>query len=189
MRAGMKAGWVAAVVAAAGLGACATTAPKTSVGWDQHADFAKYKTWAWKPDGSIEDPVWAKRCQDVLSDQLASDGLTQVGLDQKPDLWAVVHARFSSKTELVTYSPAWGYAWGGWAPMDTYETLIPVGTMIIDLVDVGKKEAVWRGRAEGTIHPEKNNEQREQNLIAVLQKLFVGFPPGVPPRTPSPLPL
>jgi hypothetical protein len=73
--------------------------------------------------------------------------------------------------------------------MDTYETQIPVGTMIIDLVDVGKKEAVWRGRAEGTLHPEKDNEAREENLIAILQKLFAGFPPGVPPRTPSPLPL
>ena len=71
----------------------------------------------------------------------------------------------------------------------TYETQIPVGTMIIDLVDVAKKEAVWRGRAHDTLHPEKNNEEREQKLIAILQELFAGFPPGVPPRTPSPPPL
>ena len=73
--------------------------------------------------------------------------------------------------------------------MDTYETQIPVGTMMIDLVDVGKKEAVWRGTAHDTIHPEKSNEEREEKLIAVLKILFTGFPPGVPPRTPSPLPL
>ena len=188
MRVSVKAGLVAVVAAVAGLFACATTL-KTKVGWDQHADFAKYKTWAWKPDGSIPDPVWARRCQDVLSDQLANDGLTQVGLDKNPDLWAVVHARFSSKTEVVAFSPAWGYAWGGWAPMDTYETQIPVGSMMIDLVDVRMKEAVWRGTAHDTIHPEKSNEEREEKLISVLKQLFTGFPPGVPPRTPSPLPL
>ncbi len=56
--------------------ACAS-APKIKVGWDQHADFKKYKTWAWKPDGSIKDPVWEKRFRDVLSDQLDKDGLKQ----------------------------------------------------------------------------------------------------------------
>ena len=180
-----------AVLAAllAGLAACATATLKTNVGWDTHADFSKYQTWAWKPDGSIEDPTWARRCQDVLSDQLASDGLKQVGLDQNPDLWAVVHARFSAKTEVVPFSPAWGYAWGAWAPLDTYEVQIPVGTMIIDLVDVRQKRAVWRGRASDVIQADKSNEAREEKLISVLQQLFAGFPPGVAPRTPSPLPL
>ena len=187
MRLGVKAGFIV-LAAAAGLAACATTL-KTDVGWDQKVDFAKYHTWAWKPDGSFEDPVWAKRCQDVLSDQLANDGLTQVGLDRNPDLWAVVHVRFSSKTEVVAYSPAWGYAWGGWAPLSTYDVQIPVGTMIIDLVDPRMKQIVWRGRANDTIQADKNNEEREEKLISILKQLFTGFPPGVPPRTPSPPPL
>ena len=50
MRLGVKTGFIAAAVVAAGIGACATSL-KTSVGWDQHADFTKYNTWAWKPDG------------------------------------------------------------------------------------------------------------------------------------------
>ncbi len=188
MRLGVKTGLIA--LAASGLAiACATSTLKVSVGWDQHADFAKYKTWAWKTDGSIGDPVWAKRCQDVLSDQLASDSLAQVKLDQNPDLWAVVHARLSSKTVVVPFSPDWGYAWGGWAPLDTYETEIPVGTMIVDLVDVRKKEVVWRGRANDVVSTDKSNEEREQKLISVLKEMFAGFPPGVPPRTPTPLPL
>jgi Spy/CpxP family protein refolding chaperone len=82
---------LAATVALLSL-ACAS-APKIKVGWDQHADFKKYKTWAWKSDGSIKDPVWEKRFQDVLSDQLDKDGLKQVDVGANPDLWAVVHAR------------------------------------------------------------------------------------------------
>ncbi|HEY1434265.1 MAG TPA: DUF4136 domain-containing protein [Thermoanaerobaculia bacterium] len=167
--------WTAAFLTV--LTACAS-APTTKVGWDQNVSFAKYHTWAWKADGSIQDATWAKRCQDVLSDQLASNGLRQVPLDQSPDLWAVVHARLSVTTEVVPYSPDWGYAWGAWAPMDAYEVQIPVGTIIIDLVDVKLKRIVWRGRAKGAVDPTKSNEAREEKLIAILQQLFAGFPPA-----------
>lgn len=176
---GMRIRWSVAGAAAvlAAFTACAS-APKIKAGWDQNVSFAQFHTWAWKPDGSIHDPVWGRRCQDVLSDQLASDGLSQVKLDQNPDLWAVVHARLSVTTQVVAFSPDWGYAWGGWAPVEDYEVQIPVGTMIIDLVDVKLKHIVWRGRAKDAIDPSKSNEAREEKLIAVLKQLFAGFPPG-----------
>jgi hypothetical protein len=185
MRQGIRA--MAGAALLLGLVACAS-APTVKVGWDEHADFTKYHTWAWKPDGSIQDAVWAKRCQDVLSDQLATNGLKQVGLDQNPDLWAVVHARLSAQTYVASYSPDWGYGWGGWAaPYDTVTYEVPVGTMIIDLVDARHKEIVWRGRAKGEIQQGKNNEQREENLIALLKQLFAGYPPapGTAPATKS----
>lgn len=178
--------WTAAGAAAllTVLTACAS-APTTKVGWDENVTFGKFHTWAWRPDGSIQDATWAKRCQDVLSDQLASVGLRQVPLDQNPDLWAVVHARLSEATAVVPYSADWGYAWGAWAPMDAYEVQIPVGTLIIDLVDVKLKRIVWRGRAKGAIDPTKSNEAREQKLIAILQQLFAGFPPAAGAHSPT----
>jgi len=170
-----------AAIFAVGLVACASS-PEIKVGWDQHADFSKYHTWAWKPDGSIQDPVWAKRCQDVLSDQLATRGLKQVGIDQNPDLWAVVHARLSAKTEVASFSPGWGYGWGpygpAWAYDNTVEYQVPVGTILLDLVDSRQKEIVWRGRAHGAIQSDRTNEQREEKLIAVFQQMFAGFPPA-----------
>jgi hypothetical protein len=180
----MRTGWTAAFAAAcAALVACAS-APTIKVGWDEKASFATYHTWAWKPDGSIQDPVWAKRCQDVLSDQLASDGLTQVRLDQSPDLWAAVHVRLSTETQLMPYSPNWGYGWGAWAPVDAYEVDTSVGTIIIDLVDVKSKHIVWRGRAKGAMDPTKSNEAREEKLIAILKQLFAGYPPAGPAAAP-----
>lgn len=161
--------------------ACATSAPTTKVGWDEKVSFATFHTWAWKPDGSIQDPVWAKRCQDVLSDQLATNGLRQVALDQSPDLWAGVHARMSAETQMVPYGPGWGYGWGAWAPLDEYEVDIPVGTIIIDLVDVKTKHIVWRGRAKGAMDPSLSNEAREEKLIAILKQLFAGYPPSAAP--------
>lgn len=160
------------------LAAACASAPATKVGWDQNVSFSNYHTWAWRPDGSISDPTWARRCQDVLSDQLQTDGLKQVALDQNPDLWGVMHVRLSAETVVVPYSPDWGYGWGAWAPMDNYETQIPVGTIIVDLVDVKLKHIVWRGKANGAIDPSQSNEGREEKLRAVLAQLFAGYPPA-----------
>jgi hypothetical protein len=170
---------LAALVLLAG---CAS-APTTKVGWDQNVRFTNYHTWAWRTDGSINDPTWARRCQDVLSDQLQSDGLSQVSLEQNPDLWGVMHVRLSAETVVVPYSPDWGYGWGAWAPVGDYETQIPVGTIIVDLVDVKTKHIVWRGRANGAVDPTKSNEGREEKLRAVLAQLFAGYPPGSAPKS------
>ena len=162
--------------------ACAT-AVKTDVGYDKQADFARYKTWAWKDDGSIQDPVWKRRVQSVLEDELAKHGLTRS--EEKPDLWLAVHWRLSSETQVVSYSPAWGYGWGPYwaAPAMTTVYQIPAGTMIIDLVDVGKKEIVWRASAAGEIRANKENEEREERLREILAGLFAGYPP---PRASAP---
>ena len=173
-----------AAAALAGIAACAS-APTTKVGWDQNVSFATFHTWGWRPDGSISDPVWARRCQDVLSDQLQTDGLKQVSLDQNPDLWGVVLARMSADTVVVPYAADWGYAWGGWAPIEDYQEEIAVGTIIIDLVDVKLKHIVWRGRAKGAIDPTLSNEGREENLRKVLAQLFTGYPPATSPKSPA----
>ena len=178
---------ILAAAASAAIAACAS-APTTKVGWDQNVSFAAYHTWAWRPDGSIADPTWARRCQDVLSDQLQSDGLKQVAMDQNPDLWGVVHARMSAETVAVPYSSDWGYAWGGWAPIEDYQEEIAVGTIIIDLVDVKLKHIVWRGRAKGAIDPTLSNEGREEKLRKVLAQLFAGYPPATSPKPPATTP-
>jgi Domain of unknown function (DUF4136) len=168
----------------AGLVACSSTV-QVKTGYDQNLDFSKYHTWAWKPDGSIQDPVWARRCQDVLSDQLATDGLTQVDIGQNPDLWAVMHARLSAETEVVPYSPGWGYAWGGFAPVDSFDVQIPVGTILVDLVDVRLKRVAWQGRVKDVIASGQSNEQREQNLTKALAQMFAGYPPAGPAAAPA----
>ena len=68
-RIGVRACRVALIVLVPVTFACATT--KVTSGWDRNVDFSKYYTWSWRPDGSISDPVWAKRVQDVLTDELA----------------------------------------------------------------------------------------------------------------------
>jgi hypothetical protein len=165
---------VGAIAVAVSLTSCATL--KVTTGWDKNVDFSKYDTWMWKADGSIRDPVWARRCQDVLTDELAKKKLAPI--DTNPDLWGVVHARLSSETDVVPFSPVWGYGWGAWAAADyPVEYQVPVGTIIVDLVDARQKQLVWRGTASDVIQADRNNEQREERLIAVLAQMFAGYPP------------
>ncbi len=177
----MKRNAVFATLLVLGSLACAS-APEVKVGWDKNADFKKYKTWAWKSDGSIRDKVWEKRFRDVLSDQLATDGVTQVDLGATPDLWAVVHARLSAETQVYSYDPGWGYGWGVWGPSYTEVYQIPVGTILLDLVDVRQKQAVWQGKAHGYISTNKTNEEREEKLISIIAEMFAGYPPATTPK-------
>jgi len=167
-------GVAAAVIALAG---CSSL--KMSSGWDRQADFTKYHTWAWKDDGSIKDPVWNRRVQSVLEDELARHGLTRS--DEKPDLWVAVHWRLSIQEEVVSYSPDWGYVWGYWAaPSLTQVYHVPSGALFIDLVDVEKKVIQWRGTATAEIRKGKENEEREERLRQILARMFAGYPPPRP---------
>jgi len=166
-----------AAASLAALVSCKTL--KIDAGWDHKADFRQYRTWSWKDDGSIKDPVWNRRVQSVLEDELAKHGLRRS--DGSPDLWVAVHWRLSVDTHVVSYSPAWGYGWGYWAgPSYTEVYEVPAGTMLLDLVDVGKKEIVWRGTASDEIRANREPEEREQKLREILAQMFAGYPP---PRT------
>ena len=181
----MKLRWGAAALLCVGTVLGCASSLKVDAGWDQNAKFASYKTWAWKPDGSIADPVWAKRFQDVLSDQLATDGLTQVGLGQSPDLWAAVHARLGSETRTMSYDPGWGYGYGAWGSLDTFTYEVPAGSFVVDLVDVKLKRIVWRGKASDTIAQNKTNEEREKKLVSILAQMFATYPPAPGAATPA----
>jgi hypothetical protein len=187
--AAIRASTRSALLALAACVAACASAPTLKVGWDQHADFSKYKTWAWRPDGSIKDPVWAQRCRSVLADELKKHGLTESPDADRADLWAVVHARLSSETRVASYASDWGYGWGAygsaWAYDETVQYEVPVGTIVLDLVDSQKKEIVWRGRANGAIESNRTNEEREQKLISSLQQLFAGYPPAAKTAAPA----
>ena len=71
----------AGLAALAALVSCATGVD-VKTGFNEHADFAKYHTWGWRLDGSIQDPVWARRFQSVLSEELAVHGLKEVPPEQ-----------------------------------------------------------------------------------------------------------
>ncbi len=66
------------------------------------------------------------------------------------------------------YRSSWGASTAG--PHD-----IPVGTLIVDLVDARTKQLIWRG--EGTATLSSKMSRNEKKLNKVLKKMFGEFPP------------
>jgi hypothetical protein len=167
---------VVALVAAAALAACSTVT--TSADYDPKTDFSQYSTWAWRDDGSIKDPILAKRVQSALEDELGKRGLKRN--EDTPTLWVAAHARLTKQTQIDTYNTGWGYGYGwygGGGMTSSTVREIPVGTLIVDLVDANRKELVWRGIASDTLNPEKTPEQRDQALREALAQLLAKYPP------------
>jgi hypothetical protein len=166
-----------ALLAAAG---CSTLSISTD--FDKAADFSSYQTFTWKDTGDGVDSIWNKRIEGVFSDTLAAKGLRRV--DSGGDLWVAAHPRLSKETQINTYNTGWGYGYGwygygGMGMATTTVTEIPVGTLMIDLVDAKKKELVWRGVASDTLNtdPSRTAEDREKKLRDVAAQMFAGYPP------------
>ena len=57
----------------------------------------------------------------------------------------------------------------------TTQQNIPIGTLIVDLVDPTTHEMVWRGMAQDQVKP---NGESAETVNEAMQKLFAKFPPG-----------
>src|SRR5262245_16371814 len=164
-------------VAAVAVFACSTLS--TSADYNPAMDFSRYKTWDLKEDKSINNALLAKRIESAVTNELAKKGMTRNTVN--PDFFVAVHGRLSKQTQINTYDTGWGYGYGwryGGGGMSTSTvTEVPVGTLIVDIVDAGKKDLVWRGTASDTLNPEASPEKKEANLQEAMAKLLANFPP------------
>jgi len=150
-----------------------------STDYDKGVDFTQYHTFSYKDTGDVKDSLWAKRIENVLSDALTAKGLKRV--ESGGDVWLVAHARLSKQTQINTYNTGWGYGYGWYGGMGMQTSTvseIPVGTLVVDLVDGKKKEMVWRGIASDTLDTSASPEAREQKLRDVAAQLFHDYPPA-----------
>ena len=163
----------AAILVVAG---CSTL--EVSTDYDKAADFTKYRTYKWGQAEEIKNTIVKKRIEAAVDRQLASKGLKKV--ESGPDLAVFVHPRLSKETQINTYSTGWGYGYGWYGGMGTTTSTvqeIPVGTLVVDLVDMQKKELVWRGIAKSQLDSEASAEQRQERLDEAMQRLFESYPP------------
>ena len=169
-------GWLASLAAVAALAACSSIT--TNADYNPGTDFSKYKTWAWHETGDVKDSLWRQRIQTGVAAELSRKGLKEN--DSNPDLWVAAHTRLDEQTQINTYNTGWGYGWGwGYGAGMTTSTVqqIPVGTLIVDLVDANQKQLVWRGTATKTLNPDSSPESKQENLQKALAKMFEGYPP------------
>ena len=178
---------LAAATALAGAGCSSIT---TNVDYDPATNFGSYKTFAFK-DVHGRGEFQMKRVEAAIEKTLAARGLTKMDAraEGKPDLWVVLHARLKHDKQITSYNAGWGWGWGwhwhGWGgggitTARVYD--VPVGTLVVDLVDTKEKELVWRGVASRDVDAGETPQDRAEITQKAVDRLFEGFPPGVPPK-------
>jgi len=150
---------------------------ETKVDYDRAASFSSYKTFAFKDVRTPDSPISMRRVQSAIDKTLASRGLAKA--DGTPDLWVVLHTRTRRQTQVTTYSSGWGWGWRWRGPYWNTARVeqIPVGTLMVDLIDTKAKELVWRGSASRIVDADETPKDRDEKVQEAVNKLFDGFPP------------
>jgi hypothetical protein len=166
----MKSGAAVVLVAILALGCTTLT---TSVDYDRSLDFSRYRSFGFQKGTPARRDFTQKRIEEVIGAALQGKGLTTAG-GERPDLRVVTHAVVERQQRIEAIVWGYGCRWGGGVAM-TSVTNIPVGTLIVELVDTQRTCLVWRARATDTISAD--SEVREQQLREAVARMFEDFPP------------
>jgi len=179
-----------AILAAAALGAasgCAGVQPRTD--WDRTVDFQQYDSFAvlaprTDADGeALADPQGDPFASPLLlqrARRMAAKILQDAGYLESPreraDLWVVARVATREKVEVrgsyyphVTWTHGWTFRGGPIAR--TYTE----GTLILDLIDAGSRELVWRGWASEPVSEVGPGPEKVRRFV---EAILARFPPA-----------
>jgi hypothetical protein len=172
-----KVATVLVTLAAAASFACSTMT--TAVDYDHTVDFSKFKTFQIMEGTKTPVTFTQKRIEDGITQALSAKGMQPT--TNNPSLLVYPHVQLSTQKQFTTTSMG-GYGYRGWGGMGgmggmatTTQQNIPIGTLIVDLVDPATHEMVWRGTASDQV----SGSGADQGTIdEAMQKLFANFPPA-----------
>lgn len=155
------------------------TAQQVRVDYDHGADFARYHTFTW---GKVQaSPSISQLAEERIMAQI-EETLAKKGLRRQEtggDLVVTYQAAVKQQVQLTTFSsggPGWGWGPGfGGGISTTTADRIPIGTLVVDLLDPQAKQLIFRGIASDTVSdkPEKNAKK----LAKAMDKMFEKYPP------------
>src|SRR5215813_5180010 len=143
----------------------------------QGTDFSKYKTYKWVkiPNAQYPNSILDDQIMRAIDTQLAAKGLSRT--EDNPDLYVAYQVAVNQEKQWNSYSTGgsmWGWGgWGGWGGMGTTTTTsqtINIGTLNLDMYDVGQKKQVWRGSASKTLGSGKDPAKVNKNITQALDK-------------------
>lgn len=159
-------------------------AQKTSYDYDKTANFASFKTYAFKDGTKVGQELIDNRIVAAIESQLAAKGLTKS--DSNPDVFVVYHVAFDKEKDISTFSSGGGgygpYGWGwggGWAggTSTTQVRDILIGTLVVDMADAKKGQIAWRGMGVKEVNTSAKPEKRDKSINDAVKKIFKNYPP------------
>ena len=151
---------------------CFCSTLRITVDFDRSADFTKYRTFAFAPGTPARNELTQARIEQGVARELTALGMIAVDRGH-PDLLVSTHAVVEHERRVETIVWGYGCRWGG-GVVETTVTNVPVGTLIVDLVDRAQNCLIWQGRATDTIAAD--SRAREEQLNAALRGMFESFP-------------
>lgn len=180
--------FLAAVVAVAALAGCAS-GPDVRGDYDRAADFSKYKTYNFLSESAAGGSEFKSIAQQIIQ-QAASREMEARGYvkAQDPDLLLNFKGKLEEKTDIQStpapyYGPSYGYrGWYG-APYGAYgyggtevtTRRYNVGTLVLDVIDREKRQAVFQGGLEDVV-TSKMMQDREGTLTNAVAAIFARYP-------------
>ena len=178
---------LAALALAVVLTPAVAMAQKTNYDFDKTANFAGFKTYAFKEGTTVGQPLIDARIVAAIETELAAKGFTKS--ETSPDVFVVYHVAFDKQKDISTFSSGYGggygpYGWGyggGWAGASSTTTVrdILIGTLVIDLADAKKGQMAWRGMGVKEVDTGANPEKRDKSINNAVKKIFKNYPPKV----------
>jgi len=180
--------FVAALVAAAALTGCAS-GPDVRGDYDRSADFSKYKTYNFlaekSADGAEFKSIAQQMIQDAAAREMEARGYVKA---QDPDLLLNFKGKLEEKTDIQStpapyYGPSFGYrGWHG-APYGAYgygatevsTRRYNVGTLVMDVIDREKRQAVFQGGLEDVV-TSKMMQDKQGTLTNAVAAIFSQYP-------------
>lgn len=155
--------------------ACSTLT--TNVDYDHTVNWSQFHTFQLQTGTPSPVTFTQKRIDDAITSNLTAKGWQAV--TSNPDILVFSHVALSQEKQWNAMSMG-GFGYRGWGGMGggmatATQTNIPIGTLIVDLVNPKTKEMVWRGTAQDQVAT--NGEAKGQTDAAVAA-IFKNFPPS-----------
>jgi Domain of unknown function (DUF4136) len=147
-------------------------AQDVSYDYDKSVNFGALKTYAWAPDGNIQDELTHKRIVAAVDAQLATKGLRKVEAGATPDVVVVYKAGVRQELQVNGYG---AYRLNRWNSARVEQ--VPVGALMVELLNAKTKDVLWRGIATKDLDVDASPEKREKNINKAAEKLFKNYPP------------
>lgn len=167
----------------------ASHAADVKMNYDKTADFSKFKSYAWmtpRKVSGVDDPAALERVVKSAADaHLAQRGFAPATTGT-PDFLIGYHAVVEPKVEEFVldtryddvsdafYERIAPYAGpAGQRRTETYDE----GTLVLDIVDAGNRQLVWRSSMEGRVNKKLKPAEREKRVAKGIAQMLGMFPP------------
>jgi len=141
---------------------------------DQDADFSRYRTYAWIEGVPARNPSLESQIHAAVDRELPFKGLSPAAAPGSPDLYVSTYVTVEENRVVEQ----WGYDVGSVGANSSRAPVLtlPMGTLLVDLVDSGSRKLVWRGQASKVV----DREVSEETIRKAVREIFRRYPPDRP---------